>query len=187
MAWTSKYAAQFSKPLVRQLVAIVYRDQRAALDFVAGANVLPSFAEFDISKVPILQFPGIFIAAHREHFDEQSQQTLHATIELAGAVAVTHQDRNVLAEICANYVRAVDAIIRSAWELTPQDFYAAGLALPARPAGPFAAGETTVGLTPGILTRLWVDTHDFTEALSAPQSLFAMAAGFSVIAELEET
>jgi hypothetical protein len=185
MPWSSHYAAQFSKPLVRQIVALIYRDQRAALDDVAGVNVLPSFAEFDIAKVPILQYPGIFIAAHRERFDEESQQTLHAVVELAGAVAVTHQDRNVLAEICADYVRAVDEILRSAFERT--DFYASGLALPARPAGPFAPGETTTGLTPGVLKRLWIESHDFTEAVSAPQSLFAMAAGLSIVAELEES
>jgi hypothetical protein len=185
MPWSSHYAAQFSKPLVRQIVALIYRDQRAALDDVAGVNVLPNFAEFDIAKVPILQYPGIFIAAHRERFDEESQQTLHATVELAGAVAVTHQDRNVLAEICADYVRAVDEILRSAFECT--DFYASGLVLPARPAGPFAPRETTTGLTPGILKRLWIDSHDFTEAVSAPQSLFAMAAGLSIVAELEES
>jgi hypothetical protein len=187
MPWSSQYAAQFSKPLVRQIVALIYRDQRAALDDVAGVDVLPNFAEFDIAKVPILQYPGIFIAAHRERFDEESQQTLHATVELAGAVAVTHQDRNVLAEICADYVRAVDEILRSAFERTPSDFYASGLALPARPAGPFAPGETTIGLTSGILKRLWIESHDFTEAVSAPQSLFAMAAGLSIVAELEES
>lgn len=185
MAWTSKYTAQFSKPLVRQICGIIKRDIRAALDYVAGTNVLPMFVSYHISKAEIVQFPGILVAAHDVVFDPEAEGTVHsAPIRLAIAVACAHQDRDVLAERVQDYVRAVDEILRSAWELTPADFLATDLALPHIP--PFAPPYLSPGLTLGTLKDLWIAGHDLTEVLRAGTEGFKMGGTLTVIAEMEE-
>lgn len=185
MAWTSKYAARFSKPLVRQLCGIIHRDIRAALDYVGGANVLPVFVHYHISKAELLQFPGILIAAHDVAFDPEAEGTIHsAPARLVIAVACAHQDRDVLAERVQDYLRAVDEILRSAWELTPADFLATNLALPHIP--PFAPAYLSPGLAIGTLKDLWIAGHDLTEVLQAGTEGFKMGGTLTLLAEMEE-
>src|SRR5690349_17510541 len=113
MSWASKYQARFTKDLVRQLVAMVQRDQRAALDFVGGAGELAGFASYLIADTPLQQFPSLLITPMDEVFDRDAVGSLHSTAKILVGVAVTHQDRAVLAELVQDYVRAVDAIFNS--------------------------------------------------------------------------
>lgn len=186
MAWTSKFAAKYTKPLVRQLVGILKRDIQAALDDVSGVpGSLAPFAEWDLAAVPIQNFPALLIIPHDDRFDAESQQTLHQTIRLSIAVAVTHQDPSTCAELAQDYVRAVDEVLNSAWWLTNSDFYLAGtLALPSPP---FAPSATAPGLPTGTLTWLWVEGHAYDELRRIRTGLFATAATLSLVAELEET
>lgn len=186
MAWTSKYNAKFTEPVVDQLMAIVKRDIVAALAWASGgANPpLQPFAEYDLALLPVEQFPALLIAPQTEEFDGESQFTRHQTLRLFVSLAVTNQDRNRLARQIQQYVRAVDAILNSAWELTVADFTSTALDLPSPP---YAAGAKSPGLTAGSLMRVFVEGHGYDEMRRTAQSLFAMAATLSVIVELEET
>jgi len=190
MAWTSKYAARFTEPVIDQIVAIIARDITAALGWVATFSpTLPAaafkpFIEYDLALLPIQNFPALLVAPDQESFNDESQQTREQAIRLLVSLAVTNQDRSLCARLCQRYVRAVDAILNSAWELTPQDFYSTALALPVPP---YATGAKSPGLPAGSLMRVFVEAHGYSEMRQQPEGVFAMAATLAVIVELEET
>ena len=184
MAWVSKYAAGFTEPLVSQVCGIVKRDLRAALDWAGGTNVLKEFISWQIAKADILQLPGVLIAAHDVAFDPEAEGTVYMNpARLLIAVAIGHQQRNVLVRRVQRYLRALDAILRSSFEATPVDFYLSNLALPVPP---FELAEKTPGLPLGSLKNLQIVGHSLTEVLGAPTEGFRMAGSLTVIAEVEE-
>lgn len=185
MAWTSKFQAGFTKPLIRQVIGILNRDIQAALDNVSGApGSLAKFAEWDLATVATQNFPACVIFPLTVAFDPESLGTLAEKTALLVTVAVTHQDANVCAESAQDYVRAVDEVLNSAWWLTPSDFTLATLALPSPP---FASGATTPGLEAGALTRLFVHEHAYEDLKRTRQGMFETSASLTVEAELEET
>jgi len=183
--WTSYYNAGLSKQVVRQLLAVINRDIQAALDFVSGVpGSYAPFAEYDLALLPVQQFPAILLTPNTVAFDEEADCTLHQTMRLSCVVALTHQDRNTLAEMTQDYVRAVRAVLDTLWESSPGDFLLTTLPLPAPP---FPAGARSPGLASGKLMKLFTDGHTFEEIRRGAQSSFVMAATMSVIVEIEET
>jgi len=182
--WTSYYNAGLSKQVVRQLLAVINRDIQAALDFVSGVpGSYAPFAEYDLALLPVQQFPALLLTPDTLAVEEQANFTLHQTIGLTCVVTVAHQDRNALAELIQDYVRAFRAILDSLWELTPGDFLLTNLPLPFPP---FPQGALSPGLASGKLTRLFAERHTFEEIRRAAQSGFVMAATLSILAEIEE-
>jgi hypothetical protein len=182
--WVSYYNAGLSKQVVRQLLAVISRDIQAALDFVSGVpGSYPPFAEYDLALLPVQHFPAILLTPDTVTFDEEANCTLHQTMRLTCVIALTHQDRNTLAEMAQDYVRAVRAVLDTLWESAPGDFLLTTLPLPSPP---FANGALSPGLASGKLMKLFADGHTFEEIRSSPQSGFAMAASMSVTVEIEE-
>ena len=183
--WISYYNAGLSKQVVRQLLAVVNRDIQAELDFVSGApGSYAPFAEYDLALLPVQQFPAILLTPDSVTFDEEANSTLHQTMRLTCVIAVTHQDRNTLAEMTQDYARAVRAVLDTLWESTPGDFLLTNLPLPSPP---FPNGAISPGLASGKLMKLFTDSHTIEEIRRAAQSGFVMAASMSVIVEIEET
>ncbi len=183
--WTSYYNAGLSKQVVRQLLAVIKRDIQAALDFVSGVpGSYAPFAEYDLALLPVEQFPAILLTPDSVSFDEEANATLHQTMRLTCAIALTHQERNVLAEMTQDYVRAVRAVLDTLWESSPGDFLLTTLPLPSPP---FPNGALSPGLASGKLMKLFTDSHTFEEIRRGAQSGFVMAATMSVIVEIEET
>jgi hypothetical protein len=182
--WQSCYNAGLSKQIVRQLLAILNRDIQAALDFVSGVpGSYAPFAEYDLALLPVERYPAMLLTPDKVTFDEEAGGTLHQTMRLTCVIAVTHQDRNRLAEMTQDYVRAVRAVLDTLWESTPGDFLLTNLPLPSPP---FPDGALSPGLVSGKLMKIFADGHTFEEIRRSPQSGFAMAASMSVIVEIEE-
>jgi hypothetical protein len=182
--WTSYYNAGLSKQVVRQLIAVINRDIQAALDFVSGTpGSYAPFVEYDLALFPVQQFPAILLTPDTVTFEEEADFTLHQTIRLSCVVALTHQDRNALAEITQDYVRAVRAVLDTLWESSPGDFLLTNLPLPSPP---FPKGALSPGLASGKLMKLFTDRHAFEEIRRSAQSGFVMAATMSIVAEIEE-
>jgi hypothetical protein len=182
--WISYYNAGLSKQVVRQLLAIINRDVQAALDFVSGVpGSYAPFAEYDLALLPVKQFPAILLTPDKVIFHEEANYTLHQTMRLTCTISLTHQERNALAEMTQDYVRAVRAVFDTLWESTPGDFMLNNLPLPSPP---FASGALSPGLPNGKLLKLFVEGHAFDEVRRNPQSGFTMTATMSVIVELEE-
>jgi len=182
--WTPNYNAGLSKQVIRQLLAVMQRDIQAALDFVSGVpGSYPPFAEYDLALLEAQQFPAILLTPDSVIFDEGANGSLHETMRLSCEIAVTHQDRNALAEMLQDYARAVQAVLDTLWELTPGDFMLSSLPLPSPP---FPAGALSPGLANGKLLNLFTDRHLFEEIRRKPQSGFTMNATLSVVVEIEE-
>jgi hypothetical protein len=183
MAWQSRWQAEFVKPLVAQLLAIINRDIGAALaDVNAAANYGP-FVEYDKALVRIKQFPALLLVPAAVKFDAAAQLTRHYTVQLYLSLAVAHQDPQLVADMLEDYCRAVDEVLSSAFDLTPGDFLSVTLPLPSPP---FASGATSPGLAEGVLKRLYIDSLAYDELRRPKTALFAQSATMSVICEMEE-
>lgn len=178
MAWSPKYNAAFTKALIRQLLAIVQRDSRAALDYVGGAGVLPDIVSYQLAPLIIPQFPAILIAPMQSVFVQESVGTLQSATRIYCAVAVTHQDGEVLAELVQDYVQALDAVFNtlplydffSSWPLTH----------------PILGNINTQPLADGSVKELFVLSHNYDE-IRRVRMAWQLAATLELQIDREET
>src|SRR5437899_3248563 len=110
MPWASKWTATFTEPLLLQLMAIIKRDQADAINSVGESELIN---EFDLTEVPILNFPALWLELSQVIFDAASELTRKQTVDLFLHVAVTHIDPNQLTLKLLRYVRAMDRILES--------------------------------------------------------------------------
>ena len=110
VVWGAPYNADFTKLLIRQLIAIVQRDQRAALDWVGGVNVLPSIVSYQLAPLTQPIFPALMLYPLSARFSQDTWRALKSEIDLHCAIAVTNADNQTLIEQVQDYVRALDAI-----------------------------------------------------------------------------
>ncbi len=182
----ARYQAQFAKPLVNQLIAILQRDQQAALDILnagrpAGRELKP-FAAFHKEVVTVQNWPALVLVAQETNFDANSDADLRTqSIRFIGAMAITGTDPEWLAEDALDYLRAVDIVLTSA---PLADFYTA-LAINHRTV---PDGETSP-LDPAVsrVLDLRVTRHDL-GALVARSRSAGLARGPQIefVVELEE-
>lgn len=177
------YGATLTKPLVRQLLALIQRDERAALDFVGGANVLPDFASYQLAPLTIPQFPSVLVVPTDVEFDRDSSGgALRYVARLEVEIAVLNQDPQMLAELAQDYLAAMTALLTS---LPLSDFYADhDLRLPILGAAPAVAAALAIGS----VKDLWIARHEISEIRKKRDgSGFAMAAGLEVLVDREES
>ncbi len=116
---TPRYQAQFAKPLVNQLLAIIQRDQQAALDVVnagrpPGRDLKP-FAAFHKEAAPIQNWPALVLVAQEDAFDANADADLRTqTLRFFCAAAVSGTDPEWLAEDAMDYLRVLDMVLTSA-------------------------------------------------------------------------
>jgi hypothetical protein len=115
---TPRYQAQFAKPVVNQLIAILQRDQQAALDIVNAARpsdrALKPFAAFYKEAAPIQNWPALVLVAQENTFDPSSDPELRTqSLRCFCALAVTASDPEWLAEDAMDYLRLVDMVLTS--------------------------------------------------------------------------
>ena len=144
---TPRYQAQFAKVLVNQLIAILQRDQQAALDLVNAARpagrTLKPFAAFHKEAAPIQNWPALVLVGQQVSFNNDSDADLRTeSVQFFCAMALTGMDPEWLSEDAMDYLRAVDMVLTSA---PLSDFYAA---LPI--AHSTVPGGTTMGLDPAV-------------------------------------
>lgn len=178
MSWQSKYNAKFTKQVVRQLVAIIQRDQRAALDFVGGAGVLPDFVGYYVAAAPIKQFPTVLVAPMESQFVPDAVGSLESANRFYVAVGVANQDPQVLADLVQDYIRAVDAILNT---VPLPDFYAA---IPITLQ--HSSDTVTQALEAGSLKDLFLVSHTYNEIRQGANG-FQMTAVIEVHIHREET
>jgi hypothetical protein len=185
MAWVAADSSNLTKPLVRQILAIINRDCQAALDWASGApGSLQPFVEYDMALMPVQQFPALLLAPEGDSFDVGSPDTDKQTVRMYCSLAVTHQDRNALAERVQDYVKAVREILKASWFLTAGDFYSTSIAMPSPP---FLSTETSPGLNPGALKDLFVSAAAYDEMRRNAQSGWMMSATMAIQCEMEES
>jgi hypothetical protein len=178
MTWNPTYQADFTKRVVRQLLALVQRDQRDALDWVGGQGNLRSIQSYHVAAIPVLQFPAVLIAPMRSTFDQEAVGTRHSTSAYYCAVRDIHQDAEVVADRLQDYVQALDAIFMS---LPLSDFQQSWPLI----LQPTQRTVDTVPLATGTLKELFVTSHNYDE-IRQTKNGFHFAAAMEISIEREE-
>jgi hypothetical protein len=181
----ARYQAQFAKPLVNQLIAIIQRDQQAALDIVntgrpAGRQLKP-FAAFHKEVATVQNWPALVLVAQEISFDSDSDLDLRTqTLRFICAMAVTGTDPDWLAEDAMDYLRAVDVVLTSA---PLADFYT-----PLPIAHRTVPGGETGGLDPAVskIQDLCVLRHDLGTLVGRRGGGLARGPQIEFLIELEE-
>jgi hypothetical protein len=114
-----RYQAQFAKPLVNQLIALLQRDQQAALNLVNAhrppGRELKPFAAFHKEVVTVQNWPALVLVAQENAFDANSDVDLRTqAVRFICALAITGADPEWLSEDAMDYLRAVDIVLTSA-------------------------------------------------------------------------
>ncbi len=161
------YNAQFARPLVDQLIAIVQRDQQAALGIVnatrASSRALNPFVGFYKEAGAMQNWPAIVLVAHSTVFDVNSDIALRSeTVEFFCGMAITGTDPEWLAEDAMDYLRAVDMVLTS---IQFSDFYT-----PLAITHTTVPGGMTAGLNPAVskVQDLRITQHDLGALMQRP-------------------
>ena len=181
----ARYQSGFAKPLVNQLLAILERDQQAALDLVnAGrpsGRALQPFKAFYKEAAPIQNWPALVLIAPETTFDLDSDPDLRTeSVRFVCALAITGSDPEWLADDAMDYLRTVDIVLSSA---PLADFYAP-LAVSHRT---LPGGETS-GLNPTVskILDLRITRHDLGTLVARRGGALARGPQIEFLIELEE-
>ena len=112
MSYTPSYSATFSKPLLNQLIAIIQRDQSAALQLVNPG--LSPINEFHKGPGMRTAFPWLALAVDSTKFDGQALGTRKSTTRVILALDVGQFDQDMAQESGQDYARVLDMVITSA-------------------------------------------------------------------------
>lgn len=178
MPWISRINSVSDKDLVEQLMAIVQRDQRAALDSVDAQ--LASFVGYYFSESAIKQFPALMLRAPRVSFDLDAEVFRKGTRAMACGVAVQHQDPEAAIRTLYDVVEAMDRLFSS---IDLADFHTAlQLTHPS-----FTGGlKNLAGIAADVLVGdLRVTGHDTSASARTPDG-FAVAGTISLELDIAE-
>jgi hypothetical protein len=121
MSWTQAYQAQFAKPLVNQLIAIIQRDQAAALTVINaaraadGKQALSPFEEFHKGPGSRAGWPWLFLEIGPTNFNrDDDKATRHHEVRINLALDTGQFDLEMAQEDAQDYARLLDMIITSA-------------------------------------------------------------------------
>jgi hypothetical protein len=181
----SRYQSGFTKPLVNQLLAILERDQQAALDLVNAGRpsdrALQPFKAFHKEAAPIQNWPALVVIAPETTFDMNSDPDLRTeSVRFVCALAITGSDPEWLADDAMDYLRTVDIVLSSA---PLADFYAP-LAVSHRT----LPGGETAGLDPTVskILDLRITRHDLGTLVARRGGALARGPQIEFLIELEE-
>jgi hypothetical protein len=115
VAWQPKLPAQFIRPLVRNLLAVIRRDEVDALAWAAAPETLAPFAWLGIAEHVEPRYPYCLVLADGTDVEGDSDATgIQERHQLVVQLAVTGNDPDALADELFMRVNAVDSIIRQA-------------------------------------------------------------------------
>lgn len=190
MAFNSAFNAKFTKPLIRQLVAVVQRDIQGALDFVSGAvGAYTPFIQYELSINPVIQPPMLVVAPRNDNIlNQDTQQALEQAVTVQAEVWLSNQEPNVLAEQIQDYVAAVALIFDNLGASVSGDYNTGGILcdfynpLPINVRGMIDPGTgqkvtTTTPLTFGQVTYCYVTELGYTEMVAHKTGAYVMSGG----------
>ena len=121
MSWTQAYNAQFAKPLVNQLIAIIQRDQDAALSVINAARAadgnqpLSAIAQFRKGPGPRMGWPWLYLEIGPTTFERGDDLAArHYEVRMSLALDTGQYDQEMAQEDAQDYARLLDMIITSA-------------------------------------------------------------------------
>jgi hypothetical protein len=190
MAWVQAYNAQFAKPLVNQLIAIIQRDQAAALAVINAARA----ADGNQALCPISEFhkgPGARTGwpwlsleigpANLERGDDKT--TRHHEVRISLALDTGQYDQEMAQQDAQDYARLLDMIITSAGPWPALGDWTTSLPIQHET---LPSGRTAPN-APGTVNEVFVESH-VPGKVSLPEvDAPVMRVTLTVLFELEET
>src|SRR5712692_9116310 len=113
MPFTPAYNALFAKPLLNQCIAIIQRDQAAAVSIVNSA--LAPINEFHKGPGIRTALPWLTLVVDSIAFDRAAEVfTRHPTSRISLALAVGQFDQEMAQDNAQDYARVLDVVITTA-------------------------------------------------------------------------
>jgi hypothetical protein len=190
MPWTQAYQAQFAKPLLNQLIAIIQRDQAAALSVINAARSvdgnppLDPIAEFHKGPGARTGWPWLTLEVRSTNFERGDDQTTrHLEVRVSLALDSGQYDQDMAQEDTQDYARLLDMIVTSAGPWPSFGDWTTCLPIQHETV---PSGTTMPNIT-GTINEVFVESHLF-DKVSAPNvEAPVMRATVTVLFELEET
>ena len=190
MSWTQAYQAQFAKPLVNQLLAIIQRDQTAALAVVNAARAtdgnqpLCPVAEFHKGPGSRTGWPWLFVEVGPTNFVRGDDKTTrHYQVRISLALDTGQYDQEMAQEDAQDYARMLDMIISSAGPWPSLSDWTTALSIQHET---LQNGRTTPNAA-GTVNDVFVESHTPGQGSVPGIDVPVMRMTVNVLFELEET
>ncbi len=190
MSWTPAYQAQFAKPLVSQLIAIIQRDQTAALAVINAARAadgnqpLDPIREFHKGPGPRTGWPWLYLEIGPTNFDRNAGKTTrHHEVRIVLALDTGRYDQEMVQEDAQDYARLLDMIITSAGPWPSLADWTAALPIQHET----VQSGTTVPNVSGTINEVFVESHVPGKVSVPDMDVPVMRVTLTVVFELEET
>ncbi len=151
MTYTPAWNATFAKPLLNQLIALIQRDQAAAISIV-NPQLAPIVCFF---KGPAIRtaFPWLTLATDSTVFDQEASGTRKSVTRVALALDVGQFDQEMAVDNAQDYARMLDVVVTSA---STSDFET-----PLPIVHPTVPGGWTSPPAAGCVKEVWVESHNY--------------------------
>jgi len=177
LPFTPAYNALFAKPLLNQLIAILQRDQAAAISVVNPALV--PINEFHKGPGARTAFPWLTLAADSTEFDRESPHTRRSVTRAALALDVGQFDQEMAQDNAQDYARVLDTVITSA----PLSDFTTSLPITHET----VPGGMTTPPAAGSVKEVFVESHAYGLVTLQNIEIPALRVTLAVLFELEET
>jgi hypothetical protein len=190
MSWQQAYNAQFAKPLVNQLIAIIQRDQAAALSVINTARVadgnqpLAPIAELHKGPGPRTGWPWLTLEIGPSNFERgDDKATRHYEVRINLSLDTGQYDQELVQEDAQDYARLLDMVVTSAGPWPSLGDWTTSLPIqhetvPSGSTAPNAAGT---------VNDVFVESHAPGQVTAPGVDVPIMRITLTVLFELEET
>ena len=177
MSYNPAWNATFAKPLVNQAIALIQRDQAAAISIVNQA--LQPISEFHKGPSMRTAFPWLLLAVNGLAFDRAQPLTRHAEAHLSFMLETGQFDQEFAQDLAQDYAQMLDMILTTA---TGNDWMTAlPIVHETVPAG------TTTPPESASVKDVFIESHKY-DLITLPEiDAPVMRVTLDVLFELEET
>ncbi len=190
MPWTQAYQAHFAKPLVNQMIAIIQRDQAAALAVINAARAvdgnqpLSPIAEFHKGPGSRTSWPWLFLEIGPTNFNrDDDKATRHHEVRISLALDTGQYDLEMAQEDAQDYARLLDMMITSAGPWPSLGDWTTSLPIQHETV---PSGETAPNAS-GAVNDVFVESHAPAKVNVPEVDAPIMRVTLTVVFELEET
>ncbi len=189
MSWTQAYHARFAKPLVNQLIAIMQRDQPAALAVINSARAadgnaaLSPIAEFHKCSTTRTGWPWLYLEIGPTNFIRgDDKATRHHEVRINLILDTGQFDLEMAQEDAQDYAQMIDMIVSSAGPWPALGDWTNALPIQHET----VPGGTTAPNSGGTVNDVFIESHVPGPASSAGIEVPMMRITVTVLFELEE-
>lgn len=177
MAYVAAWNAAFSKPLVNQAMAIIQRDQNAAISLVNP--LLAPINEFHKGPASRTAFPWLTLSPGQTEFDPASPETRSWSTALTLLLETSQYDPEMAQDNAQDYARVLDIVLTTAscadWTTALPVVHET---IPSGITAPPAAGS---------VKNVFVKSHRYGQVTHAGIEIPVMLAELTVILSSQET